>query len=689
MTDLSTRRALLNAGATGSGAAALMALSEAAAGASEAERAELSREFPANRLLHAEGLTPRALLALAALGSPKAVADALASQEVRQYPDDRSAALAEILAPTVADRDVAWGTALIETLANSWGNLVLAVAAVRAVKAAHHLAPESAAHLNWWLYAEVSGPERLAAHLRDHPEQWHQFWALFRVDSMGGNWQIIDERPAPRWAEAITELARDPQVRARLLDESLAALLRSFTPRSYTWYPRVHRGLEPTPAETLERWDTHVAVLSASASVAVGMSQDLLRAAVAAGVRPTREQVSALLAAPVFARKEKKLLTQQVALLADIVAAAPETASAVSLRLAEVVDTLPADVARKASALIKAGIPIEPEAPQAGLAPASEVAPVSDAAPVSVPAPRAADLPASAEAPARLDEDGLLAAVRAFLAGRGDGTLLPAMMTGLAGVDAAPSAVRGAEPWRRLAAGALEVAASDPAAVSAPRRALAQRLVAWLGLPLPDAPPRCGEIGGPMALLVDALAPGVLESDALRPLPAAGFAWTRTAHRAERGLFPSSRPEALRLLYRSDAMAAGPGASFAARAMDTSAIPAEFGLLSQQAREQDGQAQLGQWAAIVWGNNPDVLCAQAAPMLYTAVEVVNVRGVPALYAALGASRRVLGGPTALALGLACPPRRLRTGRPRPRRWRPWQRRTSSSPSCCPTTSPPC
>ena len=59
-----------------------------------------------------------------------------------------------------------------------------------------------------------------------------------------------------------------------------------------------------------------------------------------------------------------------------------------------------------------------------------------------------------------------------------------------------------------------------------------------------------------------------------------------------------------------------------------------------------------QWTAWLLRSNPDTLAAHFHPMLCAAVNVINVRGLGPLLAALGASRRAPGGPVYSALALA-------------------------------------
>ena len=87
-------------------------------------------------------------------------------------------------------------------------------------------------------------------------------------------------------------------------------------------------------------------------------------------------------------------------------------------------------------------------------------------------------------------------------------------------------------------------------------------------------------------------------------------------------------------------------------ALDVADVPAEFTFRAQEAREQDGYDQVVQWTAWLLRSNPDTLAAHFHPMLCAAVNVINVRGLGPLLAALGASRRAPGGPVYSALALA-------------------------------------
>ena len=95
-----------------------------------------------------------------------------------------------------------------------------------------------------------------------------------------------------------------------------------------------------------------------------------------------------------------------------------------------------------------------------------------------------------------------------------------------------------------------------------------------------------------------------------------------------------------------------PHASFEDRILDVTGVAAEFTFRATEARDQDGCDQIVQWAAWVLRDNPATLAAHFHPALYAATQVVNVRGIGALTAALGGSPLVPEGPVYSALALA-------------------------------------
>ncbi len=119
----------------------------------------------------------------------------------------------------------------------------------------------------------VSRP--LAATLRAERE-WlrHDLWRLFEVEEASPSSRDA-WRPdgVQTWPDALRELAADGTIpRARLLDETLAALRRDFSAHNARWYHKLHEALEPTPEEQLARLDELLALLAAADPAVVGFA---------------------------------------------------------------------------------------------------------------------------------------------------------------------------------------------------------------------------------------------------------------------------------------------------------------------------------------------------------------------------------------------------------------------------------
>jgi hypothetical protein len=103
----------------------------------------------------------------------------------------------------------------------------------------------------------------------------HELWRFFEVEEIG-----LSSRDglAPRWGgqswqQALCELADEGTVsRQRLLDESLAALRRDFSPHNARWFHKLYEALEPTEEEQLERLDDLLALVAASDPAVVGFA---------------------------------------------------------------------------------------------------------------------------------------------------------------------------------------------------------------------------------------------------------------------------------------------------------------------------------------------------------------------------------------------------------------------------------
>ena len=119
----------------------------------------------------------------------------------------------------------------------------------------------------------------LADALRGEPEWLREdLWRLFEVDSTALSnqeaWKLPDVQS---WQSALVELAADGAVpRDRLLDASLAALRRDFTPAAARWHYAFYEALEPTPEEHVARLDELLALLASEDPAIVGFALRVL-----------------------------------------------------------------------------------------------------------------------------------------------------------------------------------------------------------------------------------------------------------------------------------------------------------------------------------------------------------------------------------------------------------------------------
>jgi len=705
--NLNDRRKLLREALAGTDANDVAGFAAAFAGAGEDDRAALARTLPAAKLFKSEGPTPRACFVLAALGKPAVVVETIRPRWIESNDsvlgfgrtikqDEAHAKLLREAEPVIEQfflaasggRDRVWRLAFIDALVGSW--LDCSWSLIRALVTAHALAPESEKylgcflnHISWHDRKRRSAEEIAALLTESNGALLAEFWALFRVEGVGGHWPLIHN---DELSQAIVILCDTvPGFRERILDESLNALLRDFSAKNSIWYPRIHRAIEPTVDEIAARADRYHALLAAGQSTTVALAQDMLARAI------SRIDADALLdaSAGVLGRAEKKLLTAQIKLLAALVKAHPKRAAQVGELVAGVVDALPVDVAAAARKLIPAG-----HGSAAAPAPADSAAPAG--APVAVAEPRRAAIAHEPETLAPIDDENeLWQLVAACLEGVGHGPDLPRILDCL-------ERHAGFAPSPPLQARAAEILTSVWDKMDAsPRRHLADLLLARAGQrprqfkyvgyrrivflrPSQTQPP--GTVINPLgycdtvvpthmptALLVAQFDPGAAQASAtplakLRqwltprhasagqfitaPLPATVCEWQRVLLPPGKGYFSSD--DVLGMEPKPVWLPVGEGPTFAGSDLGLGNAQDEYTLRAEEAREQDGFDQIVQWAGWFLAENPDTLAAIYHPALDVAVRVVNVRGIGALLAALGATRQVPHGPawSALALGLS-------------------------------------
>ena len=117
------------------------------------------------------------------------------------------------------------------------------------------------------------------------------------------------------------QIVHDPALRSRFLDASLTALLRDFSQHEVRWFVDLHRALAPTDEEIQERERLYEQVLGTLPANAVALAQEHLRRILGV-VSDTDLLIANSLV--VLARREKKHVIAQLALLARLAAVRPD-----------------------------------------------------------------------------------------------------------------------------------------------------------------------------------------------------------------------------------------------------------------------------------------------------------------------------------------------------------------------------
>lgn len=101
-----------------------------------------------------------------------------------------------------------------------------------------------------------------------------EVWRLFEVEGGGENSLANYEKfHGDRWGAIFRDLAaRDPEMRQRLLDASLAALGRDFSTYRAGWFSRFHETLAPTDDERARRADAYLGLLRSRVGSTVSLA---------------------------------------------------------------------------------------------------------------------------------------------------------------------------------------------------------------------------------------------------------------------------------------------------------------------------------------------------------------------------------------------------------------------------------
>jgi uncharacterized protein DUF6493 len=177
-------------------------------------------------------------------------------------------------------------------------------------------------------------------------------WRLFEVEGGGENSLAnLEKFGGDPWGEVFRDLAsRDPGMRGRLLDLSLAALARDFATYRAGWFSRFHESLAPTNDERAQRADAYLGLLRSR----VGPTVSLAVAALGRIQRAGRLSSDAVLdrIGPVLAEGSAGTAKAALGLVGRAGAGSAEHARRAAIVATEALGNASPDVQRQAIALI-------------------------------------------------------------------------------------------------------------------------------------------------------------------------------------------------------------------------------------------------------------------------------------------------------------------------------------------------
>src|SRR2546430_2381301 len=140
------------------------------------------------------------------------------------------------------------------------------------------------AHGRWvGFHSPVTSPDQ---HLSDPVFVERELWRLFEIEGTSVlSFTNLDRfSRGRRWATALLTRAAEGKIpRARLLDATLDALQRDFVQYRAGWFAELHRDLEPSIAERVDRLDRYLTLLASRIPPTVSFALDALVALERAG----------------------------------------------------------------------------------------------------------------------------------------------------------------------------------------------------------------------------------------------------------------------------------------------------------------------------------------------------------------------------------------------------------------------
>src|SRR5213593_1549370 len=190
-------------------------------------------------------------------------------------------------------------------------------------------------------------------HLSDPVFVERELWRLFEIEGTSVlSFTNLDRFSKGRpWATALLACAAEGKIpRARLLDATLDALQRDFVQYRAAWFAELHRDLQPSVAERVERLDRYSALLASRIPPTVSFALDALVTVERAGELPPEVLLAHI--APAVQARAKKTALAALALAERVAGREPRVARQTATLAAEALGHDAADVQARAIAVV-------------------------------------------------------------------------------------------------------------------------------------------------------------------------------------------------------------------------------------------------------------------------------------------------------------------------------------------------
>jgi len=199
-------------------------------------------------------------------------------------------------------------------------------------------------------HSPVKSPD---VHLSDPVFRERELWRLFEMEGTNElSFKNVDRFSRGRpWATALLAHAADGRIpRARLLDATLDALQRDFVQYRAGWFADLHRDLEPSVAERVERLDRYLALLASRIPPTVAFALDASLVLDRAGALPPDRLLARV--APALQARAKKSALSALALVERAAVREPRCARRAAKVAAEALGHDAADVQARAITVV-------------------------------------------------------------------------------------------------------------------------------------------------------------------------------------------------------------------------------------------------------------------------------------------------------------------------------------------------